>query len=310
MISCQESNNIIYIETQLIQAAIRTTGCVSGVMAGSFRDKKTGISDPGFGLHVMDFLLTPGWRKDGYSRNRMHHGNLPKHFVEGPQLCIQAKRLDYAIVRGANYLAVKQWFIFTKPGEGYQAGSRWEQTLLFLPDTRYFLSSESIVSVNDVGTLFYRIDMPGHLKHNRGDTFHQVYLSYYGLIGAKEFLTDFPPDKRFFYKRKESDSPDQFIRAYQLRAGEDLSVWLTGMTLDPAIPCEAWCHQRDYVCFIQENHGRSVTKGETFGAAYIIGYFDSIDEMNRVYDDYRGVKYIGVDSGRFTLLDKIPQTTK
>lgn len=83
MISCRESKDVIYIETPSLQAAVRTTGYVSGVMAGSFYDRKTNINDPGFGLHIMDFFLAPGWRKDGYSRNRIYHGNLPKHFVEG-----------------------------------------------------------------------------------------------------------------------------------------------------------------------------------------------------------------------------------
>jgi len=307
MITYQEDDNIIFIETLLIRASVRTVGYVSGIMGGSFLDKKTGVHDLGLGLHIMDFLLAPGWREDGYSKNRMLHGDLPKHYVEGPQICTKAGYLNYNIIQGKHYLAIKQWFIFTKPGVGYRAGSRWEQTLLFLPDKRYFFSSETIVSANDVNTLFYRIDMPGHIKHNKGDTFSQIYLSYYGLIESKEFLIDFPPDERFFYRRKESVFPHRFIRAYQLHSSKNSTVWLAGMTLDPTIPYEAWCHQRDYVCLIQENHGRPVKKGETIGAAYIIGYFDSIDEINHVYDCYKGTKYIEVDSKHFELLDKIPQ---
>ena len=69
-------------------------------------------------------------------------------------------------------------FTFTKPGKGYKAGSTWEQTLVFQPGLRYFLSGEKITSVNDVDDLFYRIDMPGHIKHKDGDTLQQVYLSY------------------------------------------------------------------------------------------------------------------------------------
>ena len=80
------------------------------------------------------------------------------------------------------------------------------------------------------------------------------------------------------------------------------------MTLDPALPCEAWCHQRGYVCFIQEIHRRPVRAGETFGAAYIVGYFDSIEEMERTYDAHRGIRHIALDETGFDLLDVIPQT--
>ena len=65
--------------------------------------------------------------------------------------------------------------------------------------------------------------------------------------------------------------------------------WLAGMTLNPADTSEAWCHQRTgYVCFIHEVGERPVKAGESFGAAYIVGWFDSIEEMEEVYDQYRG----------------------
>ena len=307
MISYEENNNIVHIETPLIQASIQTAGYVSGVMAGTFRDQITGISDPGFGLHIMDFLLAPGWRDDEYSRELKFHGNLQKHFVEKPQICTQAKKLNYTIIHSTEFVAVKQWFVFTQAGKGYQPGSRWEQTLLFLPDTRYFFSCETITSANAVDNLSYRIDMPGHIKHYQGNSFQKIYLSYYGIIASKEFLVDFAPDDRFLYVRNPDKIPSRFIRAYQLGTKCNSAPWLAGMTLDPSIPCEAWCHQRGYVCFIQENHGKEVEKGETFGAAYIIGYFDSIEEMNEVYDRYKGVRYIDVKHENFILSNKIPQ---
>ncbi len=40
------------------------TDNVSGIAQGSLLDKKTGARDVGFGLHIMDFLLGPGWRDD------------------------------------------------------------------------------------------------------------------------------------------------------------------------------------------------------------------------------------------------------
>ena len=74
------------------------------------------------------------------------------------------------------------------------------------------------------------------------------------------------------------------IRAYKTRPG----AWLAGMTLNPEDVSEAWCHQRNYVCFIQELGQAKVQAGETFGAAYIIGFFDSIGHMEEVYDAHDG----------------------
>ncbi len=57
---------------------------------------------------------------------------------------------------------------------------------------------------------------------------------------------------------------------------------------------EAWCHQRGYVCMIQEFGGRPVAAGGSFSAAFIAGYFDSIEEMHAVYDRYRGATALAV----------------
>src|SRR5262249_52787490 len=141
-----------------------------------------------------DFLLAPGWKEDGYTRETKLHGNLPKHYVEGPQICTQAKQLKPEIIRGKGFVAVRLKFQFTHPAKGLKAGSRWEQTLVFQPGLRYVLCCERITSVNTVDDLFYRIDMPGHIKHRKGDTFAQIYLSYHGKIAASAFTTDFAPD--------------------------------------------------------------------------------------------------------------------
>jgi hypothetical protein len=37
-----------------------------------------------------------------------------------------------------------------------------------------------------------------------------------------------------------------------------------------------------------------VKAGESFGAAYVVGYFDDIAEMEKVYDRYKGVRRIVV----------------
>src|SRR5262249_24899901 len=152
----------------------------------------------------------------------------------------------------------------TQPAKGYKAGSLWEQILVFQPGKRYILCSESITSVNDVANLFYRIDLPGHLRHKKGDTFEQIYLSYRGTIPAKEFFTDVGPDEKYLYQRQTGKVPESMIRAYQVKVKGKPGPWLAGMTLNPGAVSEAWCHQRGYVCFIQELHGKRVKAGERF----------------------------------------------
>ena len=39
--------------------------------------------------------------------------------------------------------------------------------------------------------------MPGHIKHERGNTFSEIFLSYHGRIPASEFFEDFAPDAKF-----------------------------------------------------------------------------------------------------------------
>ena len=297
-VKLQESDDHLLIETDKLQARIAKKGYVSGVAAGSLLDKPSGARDLGFGLHIMDFLLAPGWRDDGYSRTEKVHGNLPKHYVEGPQICTQAKQLTPEILRGDDFLAVRLRFTFTQPGKGYKAGSTWQQTLLFRPGLRFFFSAEEITSANDVDGLFYRIDMPGHIRHDKGEPFAKVYLSYHGEIPASEFAKDFGPDARYLYQRQDGQIPERMIRAYQVKVADKPGPWLAGMTLEPAGVSEAWCHQRGYVCMIQENHRRPVKAGETFGAAYILGWFDSIEEMNATYDRYKGAKAISVSEGK------------
>src|SRR5581483_5053526 len=216
-IKVAQSDTYVQIETDALHARINKKGYVSGTAAGTLLDKKTGARDPGFGLHIMDFLLGPGWKDDGYLREPKYHGNLPKHYIEGPQICTQAKKLEPEIIRGKDFVAVRLKFRFTEGHNGYKAGSVWEQTLVFQPGLRYFLSSESITCVNDVESLLYRIDMPGHVKHKKADSFSQVYLSYHGVIPAREFDQDFAPDARFLYQRKGGKMPERMIRAYQLK---------------------------------------------------------------------------------------------
>jgi hypothetical protein len=300
-VKLQEADDHLQIDTDVLQAKVRKKGYVSGIAQGSLLDRKTGAHDLGFGLHIMDFLLGPGWKDDGYSRDAKVHGNLPKHYVEGPQICTQARQLEPEVIRGKDFLAVRLKFRFTQPASGFKAGSLWQQTLVFQPGVRYVLCSEQITSANDVDNLLYRIDMPGHIRHKNGDTFEQVYLSYHGLIPAAEFSRDFAPDAKFLYQRPEGKVPARMIRAYQIKLDGKPGPWLAGMTLDPAEVVEAWCHQRGYVCLIEELHGKRVKAGETFGAAYVVGYFDDLADMERTYDRHKGARAIDFADGRFRL---------
>jgi hypothetical protein len=301
-IKVEETDEYVQIDTDALQARVRKKSYVSGLAQGSLLDKKTGARDLGFGLHIMDFLMAPGWHDDGYPRDAKLHGDLPKHYVEGPQICTQAKELKPEIVKGKNYVAVKLRYTFNKPGTGYKAGSTWEQTLVFQPGVRYVLSGERITSANDVDDLFYRIDMPGHVRHKGGDNFTQIYLSYLDKpIPAVEFKDDFAPDAKYLYQRKDDQAPERMIRAYQVKLEGKPGPWLAGMTLDPAAVAEAWCHQRGYVCFIEEIHRKKVKAGETFGAAYIVGWFGDLEEMKKVYDRYRGKRTLVVTEEKFRL---------
>ena len=163
------------------------------------------------------------------------------------------------------------------------------------------ICQEKITSANDVDNVFYRIDMPGHIKHKQGDSFSQIYLSYHGTIPSSEFKSDFGPDARFLYQRKDGKIPERFIRAYQVNLPSGKAgPWLAGMTLDPSLVSEAWCHQRGYVCFIEELYGKKIKKGQTIETLFLVGYFDDIPEMNKQYDHYRQFSNVSVSEKGLT----------
>jgi hypothetical protein len=307
-----ETDQRITIESPALAASIRKLQYVSGVEAQSLLDNKTRFRDQGYGLDIVDWLMEPGsdeaYRDKlpgdlPYVFNNSYHGKRPKRSIEGPQICTKAGKLSPRVIQGKDFAAVKQDYIYHLAAPDKKTGSRWEQTLVFPAGTRYFFSCDKITTVNSGEALFLRIDMPGHIRHTEGDTFSEVYLSYHGKIPAKEFLRDFPPDERFLYVRRDEKMPKRFIRAYHLRdpkTGED-GPWLAGMTLDPAKVSEAWCHQRGYVCMIEEIGGRPIKAGESFSATFIVGYFDSVEEMTQVYDRYAGHDYLEANSENWKL---------
>lgn len=311
MPSVIETEEQIVLSTPQLEATVKKRGYVSGIAGGSLLDKATGFRDVGFGLDIVDWIMEPGsdeaYRDQlpsemVYRYGNAYHGKTPKRSIEGPQICTQAKQVSPEIIRGSDFVGVQMSFHYKTAAPGKKTGSKWSQTIVFPAEKRYFVSSDRIDSVNDSEAMFLRIDMPGHIKHQQGDTFNQVYLSYIsatdqrsefadGLIPAAAFTKDFAPDERFNYRRdKAAHVPKRFIRAYQLRDPKTKKAgpWLAGMTLEPSVVSEAWCHQRGYVCMIEEFGGRPIQAGGTFSAAFIVGFFDSLEDMHKVYDQYAG----------------------
>jgi hypothetical protein len=308
----EESDEQIRIVSSTLEAVVRKKGYVTGVAGGSFLDKQTGFKDAGFGLDIVDWIMEPGsdvaYRDQlkgdlKYEFDNSYHGQRPKRSIEGPQICTKARELSPRVIRGRDFVAVTMNFNYQIAAPGKKTGSEWSQVLVFPAGKRYFISSDKIASVNSSDAMFLRIDMPGHIKHKQGDTFSEVFLSYHGRIPASQFLQDFPPDEKFHYLRGSNPAPKRFIRAYRLRdprTGRD-GPWLAGMTLDPSAVYEAWCHQRGYVCLIEEFGGLPIKAGESFSAAFIVGFFDSIDEMNSVYDFFAGYRDVEVTEQGWSL---------
>jgi hypothetical protein len=311
---------------------------MTGIEKGSFVDKATGFREIGDGLMVIDWLMEPGSDADwsdkiiaqdgnGISRYRwyenetdpaqrsyaiMAHGTSHrKRMVEGPQLCHRMKPVQPEIIHGKDFVAVKTTYKYEYAALGRKAGSLWTQLIVFPKGERYFVLMDRIDSVNDSEELFLRNDTPGCIRHEKGDTFSEVYLSYLsgpkGLrIPSSEFFTPFPPDLKFGYRRDTHKTPSTFIRAYHLRdkkTGKG-GPWLAGLTLEPSVVYEAWCSQRPggIIVMIEEVHGKPVKSGQSFSAAHIVGYFDTIEDMHRVYDRHKGNTALSADSSGWRLL--------
>lgn len=296
MATVSKDGTLLRIETDCYCAAIATEGYVSGVAAGSFVDKASGARDLGFGLMIVDFLLEPGADEPGtpeqfrYHWGDLFHGNIPKRYVELPQLCTQAGRLAYEVIEGPDFVAVRQWFSWHQARPPYRPGSTWEQCLVFPDGVRWFLCHDRVMSANDVEALILRTDMPGHLRHQGGDTFEEVYLSWVGYLPPSAFCEDFPPDAGYLYRRDEGHLPPRFIKGYKIRGGP----WLLGMCLDPAAVYESWCHQRGYVCMIHEIGGRPVKAGGSFETLHLVGFFDSVDEAEAMFGERAGARSLQV----------------
>ena len=121
-IEISEDDDQITILTPQLEAAVRKKGYVSGVAAGSFRDRKTGFRDPGFGLDIVDWIMEPGSDEAYrnvlnpelvYQCNTPYHGKTQKRSLEGPQICTQAREVSPEVIRGKDFVAVRTSFAYT-----------------------------------------------------------------------------------------------------------------------------------------------------------------------------------------------------
>ena len=337
-----EDENKIKIETDKLEAVIPKKNpkqWMTGIEKGSFLDKTTGFREVGDGLMVVDWLMEAGsdeaygdkvFTKDGDGVGRYlwhtnettegmkahalnaHGSTRRKRMVEGPQLCHRMKPVKPEVIRGKDFVAVKTTYKYEYAAPGRKAGSQWTQLIVFPRGERFFVLMDKIDSVNDSEEMFLRNDTPGCVRHDKGDTFSEMYLSY--LTGPKgknvpssEFFAPFAPDEKFNYRRDRDKTPERFIRAYHLRdkkTGKD-GPWLAGLTLEPSVVYEAWASQRlnnNIIVMIEEIHGKPVKAGESFSAAHIVGYFDTIEAMHAVYDRYKGHTALTADASGWRLV--------
>ncbi len=322
-----EDDRAIKIETDKLEAVIPKRNpkqWMTGIEKGSFLDKTTGFREIGDGLMVIDWLMEAGsdaeWSDkviapDGHGvgryswhenetdparqeYTRLAHGTSHrKRVVEGPQLCHRMKPVQPKIIRGKDFVSVETTYQYEYAAPGRKPGSRWTQLVVFPAGVRYFVLMDRIETVNDSDEMFLRNDTPGCVRYEKGDTFSELYLSYLSgpkgmRIPSSEFFTPFPPDLKFGYRRDTHRAPEHFIRSYHLRdkqTGKD-GPWLAGLTLEPSVVYEAWASQRpgNIIVMIEEIHGRPTKAGDTFSAAHIVGYFDTIDEMHALYAKHKG----------------------
>jgi len=242
-----EDERAIKIETDKLEAVIPKNNpkqWMTGIEKGSFLDKTTGFREVGDGLMVIDWLMEAGsdaeWSDkviapdgNGVGRyswhtnetdparqeyTRLSHGTSHrKRMVEGPQLCHRMKPVQPEVIRGKDFVAVTTTYQYEYAAPGRKPGSRWTQLIVFPAGVRYFVLMDKIDSVNDSDEMFLRNDTPGCVRHEKGDTFSEMYLSYLsgpkGLrIPSSEFFAPFPPDLKFGYRRDTHKTPEHFIR--------------------------------------------------------------------------------------------------
>lgn len=337
-----EDDRAIKIETEQLEAVVPKKNpkqWMTGIEKQSFLDKKTGFRELGDGLMVIDWLMEAG--SDDAYRDQLHpteekglgfylwhaaetdpgrkahalnaHGSTHrKRAIEGPQLCPWMKPVQPKVTQADDFIAVETTYKYEFAAPGRKPGSKWTQLIVFPKGERFFVLMDKVETVNDSDEMFLRNDTPGCVRHTKGDTFSEMYLSYLNggkgqKIPSSEFFEPFPPDEKFGYRRDEQKKlPEHFIRAYHIRdpkTGKD-GPWLAGLTLEPSVVYEAWASQRlnnNIIVMIEEIHGRPTKAGESFSAAHIVGFFGSIEEMHATYDKYKGHTKLAVDKSGWRL---------
>ena len=249
---------------------------------------RPGARDLGFGLSIMDFLLEPAARPtpipDGQYRLRRPGPRRPAQALRrGPANLHAGEGAAAEVIHGEASSRSDCVAGFTSP-------SRDRATRPARPGSRRSSSSRACATSSPPSgspasttstTCSTASTCPATSSTRTATRFEQVYLSYLDKpIPAAAFKDDFAPDEKYLYQRERRKRPAADDPRLSGEAGRQAGAVAGGHDARPGGDVsEAWCHQRGYVCFIQELHGRPVKAGETFGAAYLVGWFDDIAAM-------------------------------
>ena len=163
-----------------------------------------------------------------YEFNTPYHGSAPKRSLEGPQICTQAKELSPEVIRGKDFVAVRQSFTLHAAAPARTTGLDMDADDRVSAGKRYFISMRP-----DRRGQLQRRDVPAH-RHagaHQAQSGRHVQRDLPELPGADQSAAhDTTPSRparssrtsrrttRFNYRRDETDQPPQrFIRAYRLR---------------------------------------------------------------------------------------------
>ena len=221
------------------------------------------------------------------------------------------KPVQPEVIRGKDFVAVKTTYKYEYAAPGRKPGSRWTQLIVFPKGERYFVLMDKIDSVNDSEEMFLRNDTPGCVRHEKGDTFSEMYLSYLSgpkgvRIPSQRVLHAVPARPEVRLPARHAQDAGAFHPRLPPARQEDRQgrPVAGGLTLEPSVVYEAWCSQRPggIIVMIEEIHGKPVKAGESFSAAHIVGYFDTIEEMHKVYDRYKGHTALTADTSGWRLV--------
>ena len=236
-IKVEETKDYIQVDTDALEARIRKTGYVSGIAQGTFLDKKTGARDPGFGLHIMDFLLGPGWKDDSYGRDEKYARQAAESLHRGAADLHAGEAARPVVVRGKDCVAVKMSFRFTQPDTTASSpapcGSR-----------RSSSSRQALRPVRRTHHLGQRRRQPDlshrHAGPRQAQGRRHVFADLPELLTARfrppsSSRTSRPMRAPLPARQGQGAAPPHDPRL-PAPAGDKAGPWLGGLTLDPASP--------------------------------------------------------------------------